>query len=85
VLGHFREVIDAKLKGEGLEPIDEEEPDRGKVIDLMGALRRTLGQEAWAPARTKPAAQKKTAAKKEPERKAPEKKGSGGATSRRRA
>jgi DNA end-binding protein Ku len=39
----LRDVIDAKLKGGSLEP-DEEEPDRSKVIDLMSALRQSLGQ-----------------------------------------
>ena len=42
--GRLRDVIDAKLKGEGIEPMNEEEPDRGNVIDLMAALRQSLGQ-----------------------------------------
>jgi DNA end-binding protein Ku len=41
----LRAVIEAKLKGEGLEPAADEEPDRGNVIDLMAALKRSLGQE----------------------------------------
>ncbi|MBV8521803.1 MAG: Ku protein [Acetobacteraceae bacterium] len=40
----LRAVIDAKLKGEGIEPEAAEEPDRGNVIDLMAALKRSLGQ-----------------------------------------
>jgi DNA end-binding protein Ku len=41
----LREVIAAKLKGAGVEQIEDEEPDRGNVIDLMSALKRSLGQE----------------------------------------
>ena len=41
----LRDVIDAKLKGEGIEALDDEEPDRGNVIDLMSALRKSLGNE----------------------------------------
>ncbi|MGD0431419.1 MAG: Ku protein [Acetobacteraceae bacterium] len=58
----LREVIDAKLKGKGIEPLDEEEPDRGNVIDLMAALRRSLGQDE----QTSPAPRKAAAAKKSP-------------------
>jgi len=54
----MRELIEAKLKGEGFDAEEEEQPDRGNVIDLMGALRRSLGQEpeAAAPPRQKKAA-----------------------------
>lgn len=38
----LREVIEAKLKGEGIEPEAEDTPDRGNVVDLMAALRRSL-------------------------------------------
>ena len=39
----LREVIEAKLRGEaGAAPTDEE-PDRSNVIDLMAALKRSLG------------------------------------------
>ena len=42
----LRAMIEAKLKGEGL-AIEEEEPaDRGDVIDLMAALKKSLGQGA---------------------------------------
>jgi DNA end-binding protein Ku len=44
----LRDVIDAKLKGEGIEAFDEEEPDRGNVIDLMSALRKSLGSDKEA-------------------------------------
>ena len=45
----LRAVIEAKLKGEGLEPEAEEEPDRGNVVDLMAALKKSLGQTAEKP------------------------------------
>ncbi len=40
----LRAVIEAKAKGEGLAPEPEDEPDRSNVIDLMAALKRSLGQ-----------------------------------------
>ena len=40
----LRAVIDAKLKGEGIEAETTEEPDRSNVVDLMAALRKSLGQ-----------------------------------------
>jgi hypothetical protein len=62
----MRELIDAKLKGEGFDAEEEDKPDRGNVIDLMGALRRSLGQsEDAAPAPKKAAA---PAAKATPKR-----------------
>ena len=64
----LRAVIDAKLKGEGIQPTEEQEPDRGNVIDLMAALRKSLGQDKEAGKRpaaaTKAAAQKKAAPKR---------------------
>jgi DNA end-binding protein Ku len=39
----LREVIEAKLKGEGITPEQPSEPDRGNVIDLMAALKASLG------------------------------------------
>jgi DNA end-binding protein Ku len=44
----LREVIDAKLKGEGIAPEEPSQPDRGNVIDLMAALKASLGQQAAA-------------------------------------
>ena len=62
----LRAVIDAKLKGEGIEPEAEDAPDRGNVIDLMAALKKSLGEAA--PAKPEP---KKTAAKPAAKKAAP--------------
>jgi len=52
----LRAMLDAKLKGEG---IDREQPaaeDRGNVIDIMAALKKSLGQPPEKPpAKEKPA------------------------------
>lgn len=42
----LRQVIEAKLKGEGIQPEAPEEPRADNVIDLMAALKQSLGQEA---------------------------------------
>lgn len=42
----LREMIDAKLKGEGIDASAPAEPSRSNVIDLMAALKKSLGQEA---------------------------------------
>ncbi len=57
----LRSVIDAKLKGEGIEPEEDEAPDRSNVVDLMAALKQSLGETAKAAA---PKAAPKPAAKK---------------------
>lgn len=41
----LRDVIEAKLKGEGITPEEPSEPDRTNVIDLMAALKASLGEE----------------------------------------
>ena len=41
----LREVIEAKLKGEGISPEEPAEPDRSNVVDLMAALKASLGQD----------------------------------------
>ncbi len=51
----LREVIEAKLKGEGITPEQPNEPDRGNVIDLMAALKASLGEDkAPPPAKKRP-------------------------------
>ena len=50
----LRDVIAAKLKGEGVQPEAAIAPERGNVIDLMAALKKSLGQSTDAPpAKTK--------------------------------
>lgn len=41
----LREVIDAKLRGEGITPRAAEEPTRDNVIDLMAALKASLNRK----------------------------------------
>ena len=61
----LREVIDAKLAGQDIAPEPEAaEPDN--VIDLMAALKRSLGQGADTPARKKAPAGGKAAPKAKP-------------------
>jgi DNA end-binding protein Ku len=56
----LREVIAAKLKGQGVKPAAVPKDD-GNVVDLMAALKRSLGQSVEKP---KAAAAKKPPAKK---------------------
>jgi DNA end-binding protein Ku len=55
----LRAMIDAKLKGEGLDVSEPEEPARTNVVDLMAALKKSLGQ---ATEERKPSPAKKRAA-----------------------
>jgi DNA end-binding protein Ku len=68
----LRALIDAKLKGEGIEDEEIEEPDRGNVVDLMAALRKSLGEESTKPAKPDNApAGAEVSAAKTPKRKRP--------------
>jgi DNA end-binding protein Ku len=61
----LRALIDAKLKGEGIDVSEPAEPDRTNVVDLMAALKKSLAQEAApkkAPQSPAPARAKRTAA-----------------------
>src|SRR5689334_20979863 len=40
----LRAMIDAKLKGEGIDTSEPEVPERTNVVDLMAALKKSLGQ-----------------------------------------
>src|SRR6202035_5414064 len=42
----LREMINKKLAGEGIDVSEPAEPDRTNVVDLMAALKKSLGQEA---------------------------------------
>jgi len=57
-------MIDAKLKGEGIDISEPAEPERSNVIDLMAALTKSLGEaaEAKPPAAKKPAKETRRAA-----------------------
>jgi DNA end-binding protein Ku len=67
----LRTMIDAKLKGEGIEDQPVEEPDRGNVVDLMAALRKSLGQGESEPVNAEPPAKGKKPAAPAQERKKP--------------
>ena len=64
----LREMIDAKLKGEGIDLSEPAAPDRTNVVDLMAALKKSLGEspakqgEPVANEATKPASKPKRAA-----------------------
>jgi DNA end-binding protein Ku len=64
----MREMIDAKLKGEGIDLSEPAEPDRTNVVDLMAALKKSLGEPAAKPQEpaakeaSKPASKPKRAA-----------------------
>jgi DNA end-binding protein Ku len=62
----LRAMIDAKLKGEGIDVSEPAEPDRSNVVDLMAALKKSLVQEAppkkSAPHAAAPAKPKRAAA-----------------------
>ena len=71
----LRAMIEAKLKGEGIDVSEPDEPDRSNVIDLMAALKKSLGETAdeKAPAAKKPAKEPKAKDVARPAPKAPRK------------
>jgi DNA end-binding protein Ku len=66
----LRAMIDAKLKGEGIEEEETAEPDRGNVVDLMAALKKSLGQGTDEPAKAKPTGKKAGPPAKAPKKRA---------------
>ena len=68
----LRAMIDAKLKGEGIDDETAPQPVQTNVIDLMAALRRSLGDDEPA----KPAAKAKAGKATAPAAKAPRKRAS---------
>jgi len=68
----LEEAVEAKVEGQEITAAPEEEP-RAKVIDLMDALKKSLGEDDKKKStRRKPAKKKKTAAKKKTRKKAAE-------------
>jgi len=83
----LRDVISAKLKGEGIEPEASEDEDRGNVIDLMAALKASLSKSAPKAAADRhndnePPRRPATAARKAPRKSRP---GKSAASNRKRA
>jgi DNA end-binding protein Ku len=76
----LREVIEAKLRGEGVAPEPEPPPAGGNVVDLMAALKASL-QQNQPPAKGKPV----PAAKARPAKPAPAKRKAPASRSRKRA
>ena len=70
----LREVIDAKLRGEGISPEAPEEPGRDNVIDLMAALKASLsrsdkgGEKSDTRRKSPPVKRKPSAKRKAPAR-----------------
>lgn len=58
----LRDVIEAKLKGEGITPEEPAESRGDNVIDLMAALKRSLGQDTKARAEPAKAPERRKAA-----------------------
>ena len=59
----LRAMLDAKLKGEGIDLEAPPEPPATNVVDLMGALRRSIAEEDKRAAAETPTAAKSKAAK----------------------
>jgi len=67
----LRAMLDAKLKGEGIEEEAPAAPPQSNVVDLMAALKRSLGQTEERPASTAARASGKAKAAKSPPAKVP--------------
>ena len=63
----LREIIEAKLKGKGIAPA-EAAPEPSNVVDLMAALRQSLGQAPDRPSRAAGRAKKDPPAKDAPKK-----------------
>jgi DNA end-binding protein Ku len=67
----LRAMIDAKLKGEGIDTSEPDKPARTNVVDLMAALKKSLSQATEekkpAPTRKKAAAAAKATPIKPPQ------------------
>lgn len=75
----LRAMLDAKLKGAGVDTEEETaEPPASNVVDLMAALKRSLGEQSEQPAgkASAPASSAKSKAAKPPTGKAPRKRAS---------
>lgn len=67
----LRAMIDAKLKGEDIEEEEAAEPDRGNVVDLMAALKKSLGQQSGTSAKaSQPVKGKQNLTNKPPKKRA---------------
>ena len=66
----LRAMIDAKLKGEGIEEEETAEPDRSNVVDLMAALKKSLGQGIDEPAKANPSTAQEAAKSGDPKKRA---------------
>jgi DNA end-binding protein Ku len=82
----LRAMIDAKLKGEGIEEeSDTAEPDRGNVVDLMAALKKSLGQSTEAPRAAAEVPHAAAETRKAPAKKAASSRGQAAKPARKRA
>lgn len=72
----LRAMIDAKLKGEGIDLDVAPAPPASNVVDLMAALRRSLAEDDERHAKVQPSAPSKAKAVKPTTKKAPRKRAS---------
>ena len=60
----LRALIDAKLQGKGITDEEAKEPDPGNVVDLIAALKKSLGQASGPPPKAANAPKTKAKAKR---------------------